>query len=121
MTDTELQVMLVVMKTAYGDLAVAHEPNDVVLMRADQVALPKGCSPTCTPVLLRVQPGQARPEIFVKPGIVLPNGVVPRSTSTVTVGGETWLQFSYSFPWDASQRTVLQFVETSLRRFAKTE
>jgi len=31
------------------------------------------------------------------------------------------MQFSYTFPWDEAIHTLVQFVEASVRRFAKTE
>lgn len=90
-------------------------------VRIDSVSLPKGCTPESTPVLLVLRPGQAKPEIYVKPGIKLGNGRDPRSISTVTIEGEGWLQFSYQLNWDPSQHSLVQFIEGALRRFAKNE
>jgi len=92
-----------------------------VSMTLVEVDLPKGCSPAGTPVLLVWPAGQLRPQVSVKPGIRLPNGTVPRSTSTVQIEGEAWMQFSYSFTWDKDNHTLVQLVETAIRRFAKSE
>ncbi len=121
MTDNELKDEADSLRKAFGDTASAREPNNVVLFRISQASLPMGCTPGRTPVLIRLQPGQERPEVFVKPGITLPNGVAPRSTSVVPIGGESWLQFSYTFPWDAKQHSLVQFVGAALLRFAKAD
>lgn len=121
MTDDDVNLEAERLRGAFGEMSSAREPNDVILFRMTKVALPAGCAPGHTPVLLRLQPGQERPEIFVKPGITVPNGIAPRSTSVVLIGGESWLQFSYTFPWDRNQHSLVQFVGAALRRFAKTE
>ena len=90
-------------------------------LQIDSVSLPKGCTPQMTPLLLVLRNGQARPEIYVKPGIKLANGRDPRSINVVTVEGESWLQFSYQFTWNPNQHGLVQFIEGALRRFAKYE
>jgi hypothetical protein len=109
------------MKEAYGEIATATGALGQFLIRINQVDLPKGCSPAGTPVLLVWPSGQPRPQVSVKPGIRLPNGAVPRSTSTVQIEGEAWMQFSYAFTWDKENHTLVQLVETAIRRFAKSE
>jgi hypothetical protein len=121
MTEEELNGEISSLKETYGDVAVAKGSTGQLLVRVKEVALPRGCFPSATPVLLVSNPGQPRPQVYVKPGIKLPNGNVPRSTSVVAIEGEEWLQFSYSFPWDGNSHTLVQLVEASLRRFAKTE
>ena len=108
------------LKEAYGAVATVTAPSGETHFRIESVKLPKGCKPTTTPVLLVVN-GGARPVCYVKPGIKVPNGVDPRSTSTVELHGEAWLQFSYTFPWDWATHTLVQFVGSSLRRFARPE
>jgi len=121
MTEENLTAEIASLKEAYGDVSVAKGSGGQTLIRIMDIALPKGCSPLTTWVLLLINPGQPRPQIHVKRGIKLPNGADPRSTSVVAVEGEEWLQFSYSFPWEGSSHTLVQFVEASLGRFAKTE
>jgi hypothetical protein len=108
------------LKAAYGDVSISAGEPAQTLVRIARVQLPAGCRPVETTGLLILQDGQ-RPLFYVKPGIMLPNGVAPRSTSSVQVAGEEWMQFSYAFQWDESCNTLVQFVETSLRRFAKSE
>jgi hypothetical protein len=39
----------------------------------------------------------------------------------VQIEGESWLQFSFSFPYDQSVHTLAQFTATALTRFKKDE
>lgn len=121
MTEAVLTDEIGKLREVYHDVAVATGSGGQELIRIGEVALPKGCSPSSTPVLLVVQAGQPRPHIFVKPGVKVPNGRDPRSTSVVQVEGEAWLQFSYSFPWDENAHSLVQFVGAALRRFAIPE
>jgi hypothetical protein len=109
------------MRAAYGEVATTTGAGGQVLIRIDRVELPKGCNPAGTPVLLAWPAGQARPQIVVKPGIKLPNGASPRSTSTLQLEGEAWMQFSYAFTWHKDSHTLMQLVETAMRRFANSE
>lgn len=108
------------LKATYGEIHMAVGAPGQTLIRITSGRLPPGCAPAATPALLVLQDGQ-RPQFYVKPGILLPNGATPRSTSPAQVAGEGWMQFSYSFPWEESTHTLVQFVEASLRRFALAE
>jgi len=107
-------------KEQYHSVKIANN-GSLCYVRIDSVTLPIGCTPESTPVLLVLQPGQAKPEIYVKPGIKLSNGREPRSISTLVIEGESWLQFSYQLDWDPNQHSLVQFIEGALRRFAKSE
>jgi len=109
------------LKGLYGAVARTTGSSGKTLVRLTTAKLPPGCQPEATPVLLAWQPGQTRPEMYVAPGVRCPNGASPRSTSTVFIEGEVWLQFSYTFPWEPSRHSLVQFVEGGLRRFAKHE
>jgi hypothetical protein len=106
------------LKKYYGIVSIAHE-DPVAYVRIQEVYLPKGCSPESTPVLLGLRVNQPRPEIYVMPGIRLPDGKEPRSISIVTILGESWMQYSYQLPYDRQVHSLDQFVEGSVRRFAK--
>ena len=121
MTEEMLAHELAQLKEAFGEIQVATGSAGQKLIRIKGANLPKGCSPAQTPVLLVVRGGQPRPEIYVKPGIKLPNGREPRSTSPMQIEGEGWLQFSYSFPYDPNAHTLAQFAATALTRFKKDE
>jgi len=120
MTNEGLAEALEQLKQSYGDVTTAAGGLGPTLIRIKDVGLPKGCAPGSTPVLLVVQEGQ-RPLLYVKGGITLPNGRAPRNYTANQVVGEEWWSFSYSFSWDENAYTLVQFVEASLRRFAKTE
>jgi hypothetical protein len=107
------------LKEAFGEIAVALGPTRQQLIRIKSARLPRGCDPEETPVLLVMQP--SRPQIYVKPGIKLPNGRDPRSATNVQIEGESWLQFSYSFPYDETTHTLVQFVGAALNRFKLAE
>jgi len=121
MTEENLNTAIASLKEAYGAISVAAASGGRKLVRIEKTTLPNGCAPSTTPVLLVITPGQPRPQLYVKPGIKLPNGKVPRSTSAVAVEGEAWMQFSYSFPWDENSHSLVQLVGASLQRFAKAE
>src|SRR5258708_34689307 len=110
MTDERLAEEIEGLKTAVGDVGVANGSGGQKLGRIAKASLPKGCSPEGTAVLLVFQNGQPRPQLYVKTGIRVPGGITPRSTSSVAVEGEEWMQFSYSFTWEENAHTLVQFV-----------
>jgi hypothetical protein len=120
MTNERFDENIIDLKSAFGELSTTVAADGRRLLRVADADLPRGCKPSSTPVLLVLQNG-ARPVIYVKAGITLPNGAVPRSTSNVQVEGEPWLQFSFNFAWDENAHSLVQFVAASLRRFALTE
>jgi|ERR1043165_637149 hypothetical protein len=120
MTPETIDLELQALKETHGEVSTAAGLPGQVLLRIEKAILPAGCKPAETSVLLVLHGGQ-RPALYVEPGIRLPNGAVPRSTSSVQVAGVEWMQFSYTFPYDENTHTLVQFVETSLRRFAKAE
>lgn len=107
-------------KQQYGGVEIATNTS-AIFVRVLNADLPKGCQPKNTPVLLVLKPAQARPEIYVKPGIRLSNGREPQSANPVTIEGGSWLQFSYQFEFNKDTHSLVQFIECSLRRFAKNE
>src|SRR5262249_36202966 len=90
------------------------------LVRLPEVALYPGCQPGKTAMLLVFDPGQAKPIPYVEPGQLLANGKTPKSTSTVMVGGESWMQYSFNIPW-AEGASIIRFVAAARQRFAQDE
>jgi hypothetical protein len=121
MTEAMLAQELAQLKEGFGEIDLATGSAGQKLIRIRSARLAKGCSPAETPVLLVVRGDQPRPEIYVKPGIRLPNGREPRSTSLMQIEGESWLQFSYSFAYDPNVHTLAQFAAAALTRFKKDE
>lgn len=120
MTETFNSNEIAEINEVYGTTQSLDEGSEK-LLRIDAVPLPDGCNPKTTQVLLKENNGADRPEIYVKGMITLPNGVTPRSTSTVAIEGESWMQFSYQFEWNAQQQSLVQFISTALMRFALDE
>jgi hypothetical protein len=104
----------------YSDAARVDE-GPKTLVKLPKVALPSGCNPAETSVLIVLEEQQPAPQLFVKQLPTLANGAVPRSTSAVPLAGETWHTFSFNQPWDENAHTAVQFVEGRLRRFALNE
>jgi hypothetical protein len=121
MTDEQIDQEIQGLKQAFGAVAVASNSVGQRLIRLDDIELPKGCTPDKTFVLLVIPKGGGRPQMYIKPGIKVPNGREPRSTSVVLVEGESWLTFSYSFPWDENSHSLVQYIGSGLRRFALNE
>ena len=106
---------------AYGaeHIKVAND-NGRTLVRIDEVELYEGCQPPSTPLLLVLDPGQPKPLVYVRPGQLLSNGSAPRSTSVVIVGGESWMQFSFSIPWE-ERFGIVRFIAAARQRFAQND
>src|SRR2546430_2594202 len=58
------------------------------------VLLPPGCTPSATDVLLVFGLSTAAPEVYVRQGIKVKNGITPRNTCPETIEGEPWMRFS---------------------------
>lgn len=120
MTQQEIDIALIDLKSELGEVAVRNEPDGDVLIKIARVALPPRCMPSHTPVLVAIKPNDPIPKVYVSQGIRLANGVEPRSTSPVQIGGEPWLQFSYNVPSPSGQ-PISKMVLTRLQRFAKDD
>jgi len=90
------------------------------LIRIEAVDLYEGCMPMSTPMMLVLDPSQPKPVAYVQPGQLLANGKTPKSTSTVLVGGESWLQFSFNVPWE-EKHGIVRFIAAARQRFAQDE
>ena len=108
------------LRGAFPDAKTAEDGNRT-LVRLTTVPFPKGCKPDETEALVVLTPGATQPELYVKAIPLRPDGGVPRSTGTTSVGGESWCTFSYSVPWDENRHTAMQFVLARLGRFGRNE
>jgi hypothetical protein len=86
-------------------------PDGRRLFRLRNVHLPQGCKPEAARVLLVYANPSAVPEILAEPGILLPNGNVPRNLNSTSYDGEAWVTFSAQWSWDGSQS-----IERNVRR-----
>jgi len=106
------------LKEQYKTVSVSENGSNTYVL-VEKAGLPPGCHPKETPVLLVLNSGQPRPEIYVKPGIKILNGQDPRSTSIINIQGQSWMQFSYNLEFDRNKHSLVQFIAGSLRRFSK--
>jgi len=121
MTPTFIANAVALTKETYGAGSVRTALDaGRTLLRIDEVELYEGCKPPSTPMLLVLDPGQPKPLPYVQPGQLLGNGKVPKSTSPVMVGGESWLQFSFNVPWE-ERHGILRFIAAARQRFAQHE
>ena len=121
MTPTFVEEAVQVLKGRYGDEQIRTAVDGGrTLVRVSEVDLYEGCVPRLTPMLLVLDPGQPKPQVYVQPGQLLANGKTPKSTSVVMVGGQSWLQFSFNIPWDEGNG-IVRFVAAARQRFAQNE
>ena len=115
-----VEKLLQELAAAYPDATTATEGGRT-LVKILKVDFPRGCMPGHSSVLVVLEVRSAAPQLYVKELPKLANGGTPRSTSSATVGGESWQTFSFNQPWDENKNTAIQFVEGRLRRFALNE
>jgi hypothetical protein len=106
------------LRSVYGEAAAESREGGRTLVKIGGVELPPGCKPARSDVLIVLDPAAARPVAYVRPGVLLPNGVAPRSTSQTVVGGESWLGFSFAFPWSEAD-SIITFLAVARQRFAR--
>jgi hypothetical protein len=58
-----------------------------------------------------------RPQHFVEPHLVLPNGGQPNNVSTQELNGRLWKAWSMRTPWDPTRHTLSQLVHTVLKQW----
>jgi hypothetical protein len=88
-------------------------PDGRRLFRIRGVPAPSGCKPGVVRILLVYAAPDAIPEILAEPGILLPNGRVPKNLNPTTYDGEAWVTFSAQWAWDPTlsiERNVLRRV-----------
>ena len=104
----------------YGDGVRQAREGSQTLVRINEVELYPTCRPAVTPMLLVFDSAQAKPLVYVQPDQLLANGRVPRNSSTVLVGGESWMQFSFNIPW-AEGDSITRFIAAARQRFAQND
>jgi hypothetical protein len=90
------------------------------LVRIENVELYPGCKPAKTNMLIVLDPGHPKPQVFVTPGQLLANGHLPKNSSNILIAGQTWMQFSFNIPW-ADGDNVVRFIAAARQRFAQNE
>lgn len=105
---------------AYGEAVRFAREGSQILMRINSVELYPACRPLATPMLVVFEQSQAKPLVYVQPGQLLANGRVPKNSSTVLVGGESWMQFSFNIPWSEGDN-IMRFIAAARQRFTQDE
>jgi hypothetical protein len=110
-----------VVRETYGleQVRVATDAG-CTLVRIAIIELYATSQPSTTPMLLVLDPAKPKPVAYVQPGQLLANGKAPKSASTVLVGGESWLQFSFNIPWE-EQHGIRRFLAAARQRFTQDE
>lgn len=104
----------------YGEEVRCAQEGSQTLLRIESVELYPTCRPPETPMLLVFNESQAKPLVYVQPGQLLANGRVPKNSSTVIVGGESWMQFSFNIPWTDGD-SIIRFIAAARQRFTQDE
>jgi hypothetical protein len=121
MTPTFIADAVRVVTETYGPDQVHVATNGAhTLVRIAVVELYSTSQPPTTPMLLVLDTAQPKPAVYVQPGQLLANGKVPKSTSNVLVGGESWLQFSFNIPWE-EQHGIRRLIAAARQRFTQDE
>jgi hypothetical protein len=112
------------LRAHYPKVSVRPGSGGAQLVRVSQVPLPGHRKQQLTDVLVVLQPNfrnaGGRPLVYVAQGTRLASGAPGRNVTPVSVEGETWLQFSFNFPWRPEDEPW-KLVEGALRRFLKDE
>src|SRR5690349_6595390 len=121
MTPAFIADVVNVLRNTYGACNVRTAVDgERTLVRVDDLELYDGCRPASTPMLLVLDPRQPKPVPYVQPGQLLANGRTPNSSSTVLIGGEPWLQFSFNIPWEETYG-ITRFIAAARQSFAQHE
>jgi hypothetical protein len=106
------------LRERYGtDVHVAQD-GARTLVRINDVPLPPGCQPLVTDLLLVLDPSQAKPLHYVRPGQTLSNGQPVQNSSTVVLAGESWMTFSFNVPYLEGD-SLARFATAVRQRFGK--
>jgi GlcNAc-PI de-N-acetylase len=69
------------------------------LKSVSRVELYPGCQPPHSTMLVVLDPGHPKPQVFVTPGQLLANRRLPKNNSNILIAGQTWMQFLFNIPW----------------------
>jgi hypothetical protein len=116
MTAGELDRITVQLSSVYGQDVTLGQDGVRRLIRIATFELYPDCRPANTAMLVVLDPGQPKPQVFVTPGQLLTNGRAPRSSSTILIGGESWMQFSFNIPWSDGDN-IMRFLAAARKRF----
>ena len=110
------------LRNAFGSARdVTPAPGQPLHVLLEQLTLASGWSPQPARALVVFNNWPtARPDFYIDPRVVNDAGQPPKSNSAHYVLGESWLGYSWSFPW-AEGVTATRSVEKWLARFAHAD
>ena len=116
----ELDRITAQLHSVYGQAIKAGQDGQRRLVQIDDVELYPGCQPLQTTMLVVLDPGHPKPQVFVTPGQTLANGRLPKNNSNILIAGQTWMQFSFNIPWSPGDN-VMRFLAAARQRFTQGE
>lgn len=106
--------------SVYGQAARSGVDGQRRLVHIENVELYPGCRPVNTNMLIVLDSGHPKPQVFVTPGQLLANGHLPKNNSNILIAGQTWMQFSFNIPWTDGDN-IMRFIAAARQRFAQNE
>ena len=116
----ELDRITAQLVSVYGQGMKVGQDASRRLVQIERVELYPGCQPAETTMLIVLDPGHPKPQVFVTPGQLLANGRLPRNNSNILIAGQTWMQFSFNIPWSDGDN-IMRFITAARQRFMQNE
>ncbi len=116
----ELDRITAQLGSVYGQTVKVGQEGQRRLLQIERVELYPGCQPPHASMLVVLDPGHPKPQVFVTPGQLLANGRLPKNNSNILIAGQTWMQFSFNIPWSDGDN-IMRFIAAARQRFAQNE
>ena len=120
MNAQELDRITAQLASVYGEATKVGQEGQRRLVQIEGVDLYPGCQPLQTTMLIVLDPGHPKPQVFVAPGQRLSNGRLPKNNSSILIAGRTWMQFSFNIPWSDGDN-IMRFIAAARQRFTQNE
>lgn len=106
---------------SFGDGSVLEqplqaEPGIILVIITAKQSVPNSSQTTHVAFKLPLEV-TGRPQHFVEPHLVLPNGQQPNNVSTQVLNGRLWKTWSMNTPWDPARHTLTQLVDTVVKQW----
>jgi hypothetical protein len=116
----ELDRITTQLTSVYGQTIRVGQDGHRRLVQIERVELYPDCRPPETTMLIVLDPGHPKPQVFVRPGQQLANGRPPKNNSNILIAGQTWMQFSFNIPWSDGDN-IMRFIAAARQRFTQNE
>ncbi|MDQ6891085.1 MAG: hypothetical protein M3167_00185 [Acidobacteriota bacterium] len=108
------------LRAVYGDATLVAAEGTKTFVHIKDMTLPPGCQPARNEFLLELDLNQPKPKHYVRPGQTCVNGQLPKNPTNEMVVGESWMSFSYNFPYTEGD-SLVRFLAMLCQRFSKNE